>query len=54
MDRPAKKTGRLLLRVAAGLAALAAVLLVVSLDRVDYQPYLRAPYYKETAARLRA
>jgi neutral ceramidase len=49
-----KKTGRIVLRSSVGLAALAVVLLVVCLDRVDYQPYLRAPYYTETTARLRA
>ena len=48
-----KKIGRLGLRVSAGLVALVAALMVLCLDGVDYQPYLRSPYYAETSARLR-
>ena len=36
------------------LAALIASALAVCLDRVDYRPYFREPYYTETSARLRA
>ena len=41
-------------RLGAGLAALVVAALLLSLDGVDHRPYLREPYYQETAARLRA
>jgi neutral/alkaline ceramidase-like enzyme len=44
---------RILLRLSLMLAVLIVVLLILSLDGVDYRPYLREPYYAETAARLR-
>ena len=37
-----------------GLAVVVIVLLLVSLCGVDYKPYLREPYYVETAARFSA
>lgn len=43
-----------MLRLGAGLAALMAAGLVLSLDGVDHRPYLREAYYAETSARLRA
>lgn len=49
-----KKFGRILLRLSLGLAVVIVTLLLLSLDGVDYRPYLREPYYVETAARLRA
>jgi hypothetical protein len=49
-----KKRLRFLGRVAAGLVAVLAGVLVVSLDGVDYRPYMREAYYTETAARLKA
>ena len=42
------------LRIAGGLAAVMVLALVAGLERVDYRPYMREPYYAETAARLRA
>src|SRR5436190_14823402 len=41
-------------RISVGLAALAGSLMVVCLDEVDYRPYFRQSYYRETAARLHA
>src|SRR5687767_191858 len=49
-----KKFRRIVARLVAGLAALVAGALVVSLDGVDHRPYLREPYHAETSARLRA
>jgi neutral ceramidase len=49
-----RKTLRILFRLSLGLAALIALALVLCLDRVDHRPYFRAPYYVETATRLRA
>ena len=49
-----KKTARILLRTAAGLVGILGVTLVVALDGVDQRPYLRQPYYTETASRLHA
>src|SRR5882724_12363210 len=46
--------GRIAARVSVSLAALVVVALITCLDRVDYSPYFREPYYKETTARLRA
>jgi hypothetical protein len=45
---------RLVLRLGVGLVTLIVALLLLSLDGVDHRPYLREPYYQETAARLRA
>jgi len=49
-----KKFTSKLLRISAWLAALLGIALLLCLDGVDYRPYLREPYYTETAARLRA
>ena len=37
-----------------GLVVVVIILLLVSLDGVDYRPYLREPYYAETSSRLSA
>lgn len=49
-----KRTFRLLLRpaVVGGIVLLVAT--ITAVDRVDYRPYFREPYFTETAARLRA
>ncbi|MBI4624854.1 MAG: neutral/alkaline non-lysosomal ceramidase N-terminal domain-containing protein [Verrucomicrobia bacterium] len=49
-----KWPGTILRRGAMALAALVAAALLLCLDRVDHRPYFHAPYYTETAARLRA
>ncbi|NOS72805.1 MAG: hypothetical protein HOP33_23125 [Verrucomicrobia bacterium] len=49
-----KKVLQILWRLSMGLAVVVIVLLLVSLCGVDYKPYLREPYYVETAARLNA
>jgi len=49
-----KRFLRILLRLALVGAVLIVALLILSLDGVDYHPYLREPYYAETTARLRA
>ena len=49
-----KRFNRILLRCSAVLALIVVTLGVVGLDGVDYRPYLREPYYTETAARWRA
>lgn len=49
---PMKKWIRISLRLLVALALLVAVLLALCLNGVDYRPYFREPYYKETAARL--
>ncbi|MDW8308089.1 MAG: neutral/alkaline non-lysosomal ceramidase N-terminal domain-containing protein [Verrucomicrobiales bacterium] len=49
-----KRAFRLLVRLALVLVAVLALAAVVSLDRVDYRPYFREPYYAQTAERLRA
>ena len=49
-----KKPLRILVRAAAGLAVVIGVVLLVAVDGVDHRPYMREPYYEETAARLRA
>lgn len=48
-----KKPLRILLRLSLGLAVLIVLALILCLDGVDYRPYLRAPYYAETSARLK-
>ena len=50
MRWPTKTT---LFRVTLGIAAAIATLCVLCLDAVDSRPYFHAPYYAETAARLR-
>jgi neutral ceramidase len=47
-----KKAARIALRILVVVIALVLLLAVVSLDAVDYQPYMRTAYYKETKARL--
>jgi hypothetical protein len=49
-----KRAPRLLLRVGLGLILLSGSLAVVTLNRVDYRPYFRQPYYAETIERLQA
>jgi hypothetical protein len=49
-----KRLLRISLRVAVGLFVLVVALLLAALDAVDHRPYLRAPYYTETKARLDA
>ncbi len=49
-----KRFARRLLRILAVLVALLAILLFACLDGVDYRPYLKSPYYAETATRLKA
>ena len=49
-----KRFFRILLRLSLVLAVLLVALLILSLDGVDYRPYLREPYYAGTTARLRA
>ncbi|HUS33932.1 MAG TPA: neutral/alkaline non-lysosomal ceramidase N-terminal domain-containing protein, partial [Verrucomicrobiae bacterium] len=49
-----KKVGRIAARVIIGLLLLLIVLALVCLDTIDYRPYFRQPYYKETVARLHA
>ncbi len=49
-----KRFFRILRRIFAGLAVVIVALLILSLDGVDYRPYLREPYYAETTARLSA
>jgi len=49
-----KKFRRIILRLGAGLVALIATALILSLDGVDHRPYLREPYHAETSSRLRA
>ena len=49
-----KRTAQRLLRILAGLVALVAALLFAGLDGVDYRPYLKSPYFAETANRLKA
>jgi len=48
------RAGRVILWSFFALVAVIASALVVCLDRVDYRPYFREPYYAETSARLRA
>lgn len=48
-----RKTGRILVRISAGLAALVAAGLVLCLDGVEHRPYFREAYYTETISRLR-
>ena len=45
---------RVFLRGSVGLAALIAVCFLTCFDKVDYRPYFRQTYYKETNSRLRA
>ena len=47
-----KITGRTIRRSALGLLVFCMAALLLSVDRVDYQPYFRQQYYVETAARL--
>ncbi len=42
------------MQIAVGLAVLVVVGLFACLDDVDYRPYLKSPYFAETAARLKA
>lgn len=49
-----KKCRRILARLSAGFGVFIVVVSILSFDGVDYRPYLREPYYTETAARLRA
>jgi neutral ceramidase len=49
-----KRFFRILLRFALVVAMLIVALLILSLDGVDYRPYLREPYYAETISRLHA
>ena len=49
-----KRTLRWGLRILGGLAVPALVGIVVCFEGVDYRPYMREPYYADTAARLRA
>jgi len=49
-----KRFRAIALRIGIGLAALLVAGFFVSLDRVDYRPYMRQPYYQETTARLRS
>ena len=53
-DHAVKRLPRILFRLALGSAALIVVTLGLCLSGVDYRPYLREPYYVETADRLRA
>ncbi len=53
-DHAVKKFWRILFRLSLGLATLVVGALILCLDGVDYRPYLRAPYYATTSARLRA
>jgi hypothetical protein len=48
------RAGRVIIWGFFALLALITSALVVCLDRVDYRPYFREPYYVETSARLRA
>jgi len=48
------RAGRIVARVAVCLSVAVASLIVACLDGVDYRPYFRESYYKETAARLQA
>jgi neutral ceramidase len=48
-----KKAARIVARVLVGLLLLMGIAAFVCLDRVDYRPYFREPYYKTTVARLR-
>jgi len=49
-----KRTGRILLRLSAGVAAIIVAALVLCLDTVDYRPYFREGYYTETKTRFDA
>lgn len=49
-----KRFRSIALRIGIGLAVLLVAGFFVSLDRVDYRPYLRQPYYLETNARFRS
>jgi neutral ceramidase len=49
-----KKAGRILVRILVALTILVVIAAVVCLDRVDYRPYFREPYYQKTIARLTA
>jgi hypothetical protein len=49
-----KKILRFLLRLVLVFAVVVVALLILSLDGVDYRPYLREPYYAETITCLRA
>ncbi len=46
------RAGRITLRIVAGLLVLVALLLVLCLEPVDYRPYFRQSYYRETVGRL--
>jgi len=49
-----KRYRKIALRIGSGLAVLVVAALFLSLDGVDYRPYLRESYYQETSTRLRA
>lgn len=48
-----KRTVRFLLRGSLGVAMFVLLAAVATLDRVDYRPYFREPYYARTVERLR-
>jgi hypothetical protein len=49
-----KKAARIAARVLLGLLFVLGVGAFLCLDRVDYRPYFREPYYKTTISRLSA
>lgn len=49
-----KKVARIAARIFIGLLLLIGISALVCLDRIDYRPYFREPYYKTTISRLRA
>src|ERR1035438_7192488 len=49
-----KRALRISLRVLAGLATMAVVMVILCLDGVDSRPYFREAYYAQTTAQLRA
>ncbi|HEY6229350.1 MAG TPA: hypothetical protein VI282_19685, partial [Verrucomicrobiae bacterium] len=49
-----KKLARIAARIFIGMLLLIGISALVCLDRVDYRPYFREPYYKTTISRLRA
>jgi len=54
MLQPVKRPIRISLRILGGLAAVAVATAILCLDGIDNRPYVREPYYAQTAARLRA
>lgn len=49
-----KKAARIAARIFLGLLVVVGIAAVVCLNRVDYRPYFREPYYKTTVSRLRS